>query len=163
MHTPNQYKRLRCVELHRHSPTCLSGAETDRNLSTLRKELTSVALVGLVCRRHWRGVRTVELKHWSVLRAVIRTKTRLSKSFAMKDVKKRKTKIHVRKVHECSKNDILRQKVSPLTPNDRYSGRTAPLTSKRCILYIYSTNTGTEYFKHGINSPFFLFKMQFVS
>jgi hypothetical protein len=25
-------------------------------------------------------------------------------------------------------------------------GRTAPLTSKRCILYIYSTNIGTEYF-----------------
>ena len=42
-----------------------------------------------------------------------------------------------------------------LTPNDPYSGRTAPLTSKRCILYIYSTNTGTEYFKHGIYSPFF--------
>ena len=38
-----------------------------------------------------------------------------------------------------------------LTPNDPYSGRTAPLTSKRCILYIYSTNTGTEYFKHGIS------------
>ena len=32
---------------------------------------------------------------------------------------------------------------------------TAPLTSKRCILYIYSTNTGTEYFKHGIYYPFF--------
>jgi hypothetical protein len=30
-----------------------------------------------------------------------------------------------------------------------------PLTSKCCILYIYSTNTGTEYFKHGIYSPFF--------
>jgi len=42
-----------------------------------------------------------------------------------------------------------------LTPNDPYSGRTAPLTSKRCILYIYSTNTGTEYFKHSIHSPFF--------
>jgi len=41
-----------------------------------------------------------------------------------------------------------------LTPNDDYSGRTAPLTSKCCILYIYSTNTGTEYFKHGIYSPF---------
>jgi len=40
-------------------------------------------------------------------------------------------------------------------PNDHYSGRTALLTSKRCILYIYSTNTGTEYFKHGIYSPFF--------
>ena len=45
--------------------------------------------------------------------------------------------------------------VNPLTPNDPYSGRTAPLTSKRCILYIYSTNTVTEYFKHGIYSPFF--------
>ena len=36
--------------------------------------------------------------------------------------------------------------------------RTAPLTSKRFILYIYSTNTGTEYFKHALYSPFFLFK-----
>ena len=34
-------------------------------------------------------------------------------------------------------------------------GRTAPLTSKRCILYIYSTNIGTEYFKHAPYSPFF--------
>ena len=51
-----------------------------------------------------------------------------------------------------------------LKPNDPYSGRTAPLTSKRCILYNYSTNIGTEYFKHGVYSPFFfLFKMQFVS
>ena len=41
-----------------------------------------------------------------------------------------------------------------LTPNDHYGGRTAPVTSKRCILYIYSTNTVTEYFKHGIYSPF---------
>ena len=45
--------------------------------------------------------------------------------------------------------------INPLKPNDPYRGRTAPLTSKRCILYIYSTNTGTEYFKHGIYSPFF--------
>ena len=45
--------------------------------------------------------------------------------------------------------------INPLTPNDHYSGRTAPLTSKRCILYIYSTNIGTEYFKHGIYSPSF--------
>ena len=44
---------------------------------------------------------------------------------------------------------------NPLTPNDHYSSRTAPLTSKRCILYIYSTNTGTEYFKCGMYSPFF--------
>jgi len=44
---------------------------------------------------------------------------------------------------------------NPLTPNDDYSGCTAPLTSKRCILYIYSTKTSTEYFKYGIYSPFF--------
>jgi len=44
---------------------------------------------------------------------------------------------------------------NPLTPNDRYNGRTAPLTSKHCSLYIYSTNIGTEYFKRGIHSPFF--------
>ena len=44
--------------------------------------------------------------------------------------------------------------LDPLTPNDPYGDRTAPLTSKRCILYIYSTNIGAKYFKHGIYSPF---------
>ena len=34
-------------------------------------------------------------------------------------------------------------------------GRNAPLTSRRCILYIYSTNIRTEYFKHAAHSPFF--------
>jgi hypothetical protein len=33
---------------------------------------------------------------------------------------------------------------NPLMPN----GRNAPLTSRRCILNIYSTNIRTEYFKH---------------
>ena len=37
---------------------------------------------------------------------------------------------------------------NPLTPNGPYRGRTAPLTS----------NIGTEYFKHGIYSPFFPFQ-----
>ena len=41
-----------------------------------------------------------------------------------------------------------------MKPNDHYRGRTAPLNSKCCILYIYSKNVGTEYFKHGIYSPF---------
>jgi hypothetical protein len=45
--------------------------------------------------------------------------------------------------------------LNPLKPNDPYRRRTAPLTSKRRILYIYSTNTVTEYFKHGIYSLFF--------
>ena len=50
---------------------------------------------------------------------------------------------------------ITSLKFNPLTPNEPYKSRTAPLTSKRCILYIYSTNIGTEYFKHGIYSTFF--------
>ena len=44
---------------------------------------------------------------------------------------------------------------NPLRHNDPYRGRTTPLTSKCCILYIYSTNIGTEYFKHGIYCPLF--------
>ena len=44
---------------------------------------------------------------------------------------------------------------NPLTPNDLHISRTTPLTSKRCILYIYSTNVGTEYFKHAVYCPFF--------
>jgi hypothetical protein len=36
---------------------------------------------------------------------------------------------------------------------------TAPLTSRCCILYIYSTNINTNFFKHGAMSPPFLFKM----
>jgi len=45
--------------------------------------------------------------------------------------------------------------INLLTPNDPYMGRTASLTSKHCILYIYSTNVGTEYFKHSLYSLFF--------
>ena len=36
-----------------------------------------------------------------------------------------------------------------------YICRTAPLTSRCCILYIYSTNIYTEYFKHAAYSPVF--------
>jgi hypothetical protein len=59
--------------------------------------------------------------------------------------------------------DVTINVINRLTPNDPYMCRTAPLTSKRCILYTYSTNIGTEYLKHALYSPFFLFKMQFVS
>jgi hypothetical protein len=51
--------------------------------------------------------------------------------------------------------DRKKNKIYPLTPNDHYSGLTVPLTFKRYILCIYSTNIGTEYFKHGIYSPCF--------
>ena len=61
--------------------------------------------------------------------------------------------------------DLRRSKsaINPLAPNDTtyiyiyilYIYRTAQLTSRRCILNIYSTNILTEYFKHPAHSPFF--------
>ena len=66
-------------------------------------------------------------------------------------------------VRPSAVTSVFLWRLTPLTPTDPYSGRTALLTSKRCILYIYSTNICTEYLKHGIYSPFFYFKMQFVS
>ena len=50
---------------------------------------------------------------------------------------------------------MQKNEFNPLTPNDTYSGRTAPLTSKHFILYIFSTIIGSEYFKYGLYSPFF--------
>ena len=44
----------------------------------------------------------------------------------------------------------------PLAPNDLYIRRSVQLTSRRCILNIYSTNILTEYFKHAAHPPFFL-------
>ena len=61
----------------------------------------------------------------------------------------------MKRLRREASHSLTGTKINPLTPNDDYNGRTAPLTSKRCILYIYSTNIGTEYFKHGINSLFF--------
>jgi len=58
----------------------------------------------------------------------------------------------VLKVEGCEQGSPY---INLLAPSDDYSGCTAPLTSKCCILYIYSANTGTEYFKHGVYSPFF--------
>jgi hypothetical protein len=49
---------------------------------------------------------------------------------------------------------IIALHLNPLTPNDPYRGRTAPLNSKHYILYIYSTSMGIEYFKQGIYSQF---------
>jgi len=46
-----------------------------------------------------------------------------------------------------SKNTYSLAIFKHLTPNGHYMGRTAQLTSKCCILYIYSTNIRTEYFK----------------
>ena len=47
------------------------------------------------------------------------------------------------------------EQFNALTPIDHFSGGTAPLNSKFCISYTYSTNIGTEYFKHGIYCPFY--------
>ena len=61
---------------------------------------------------------------------------------------------YINKIHTHTKINHLAVTVNRLTPNDPYMGLTAPLTSKR-VLYIYSTNIGTEYFKHALYSPLF--------
>jgi len=55
----------------------------------------------------------------------------------------------------CTGMILPLSEINLLMPNADYSGHTAPLTSEHCILYICSTNIVTEYFKHGIYSPFF--------
>jgi len=66
-------------------------------------------------------------------------------------------------IHNAEDTSTDPHVINRLTPSDPYMCRTKPLTSKRCIFYIFSTNIGTEYFKLALYSPFFLFKMQFVS
>ena len=52
------------------------------------------------------------------------------------------------------------RQINLLTPNVNYSGRTAPLTSKVAFYIFIQQNIGTEYFKHGIYSPFFFLSLQ---
>ena len=59
--------------------------------------------------------------------------------------------LRVMAISDC----LMRGFFNPLTPNDLYMSRTALPTSKLCILYIYSTNVGTEYFKYALYTPFF--------
>jgi len=49
----------------------------------------------------------------------------------------------------------FRERFNLLTPNVNYSGRTAPLTSKVAFYIFFSTNIGTEYFKHVYTLRFF--------
>ena len=63
-----------------------------------------------------------------------------------------------------SPRNVLAVVVNPLTPNDSYRGRTAPLTSKRCILYIFIQQIQVLNILNTVYTVrFFLFKMQFVS
>ena len=53
--------------------------------------------------------------------------------------------------------------INPLTPNDAYRGRTAPLTSE-VAFYIFIQQIYVLYILNMVyNLRFFLFKMQFVS
>jgi hypothetical protein len=45
--------------------------------------------------------------------------------------------------------------INHLTPNGHFSGRTAPLTYRSSIFFIYSSDIRTGYFKHAAYSSFF--------
>ena len=69
---------------------------------------------------------------------------------------------HTYSLHENCSNErglthfiVNKTMPNPLAPNGVHISRTAQLTSRRCILNIYSTNILTEYFKHAAHSPFF--------
>jgi hypothetical protein len=61
----------------------------------------------------------------------------------------------VSQISQVSNFSAVHNVLDPLTPNGHYSGSSAPLTSGRCILNIYSTNIRTENFKHAAQSPIF--------
>jgi len=52
-----------------------------------------------------------------------------------------------KRILDIKMRDLLTA-INHLMPNGHYMGRTAQLTSRCCILYIYSKNIRTEYFKH---------------
>jgi len=54
-----------------------------------------------------------------------------------KETNKWSYEINTPPIKEISQLFLRKQSFNPLTPNDHYSGRTAPLTSKHFILYIY--------------------------
>ena len=46
-----------------------------------------------------------------------------------------------KRIYRAAVSQIIElQSLNPLTPNDLYISRATTLTSKRCILYIYSAN-----------------------
>jgi len=58
---------------------------------------------------------------------------------------------------------LLLGKINPLTPNDHYSGRTAPLTSKVSFYVFIQQIQALNILNMVYTLRFFLFKMQFVS
>ena len=65
-------------------------------------------------------------------------------------------------LHNVTLHELFSELINPLAPNDVYIRRTAQLTSRRCILNIYSTNTLTELLNM-LNVLLFFFKMPFIS
>jgi len=68
----------------------------------------------------------------------------LQKRIIGKKRRRRKQDLDINKAVNC----LILEYINHLTPNGHYMGRSAQLTSRRYILYIYSTNIRTEYFKH---------------
>ena len=104
-------------------------------------------------------------RHFNKVRRHIASITRLSTTMDWKGVNNKNMEDIMKVFHVAKKGKMLDtlgsfyiyketragNQINLLAHKDPYRGRTAPLTSKRCILNIYSTNIGTEYFKNGIN------------
>ena len=94
---------------------------------------------------HWKNLTSIE-------QAFLQCICFAALSFSL--YRKRYEGLKLQKTTSCSCSKAIHP-LNLLTPNDPYMGHTALLTSKHCILYIYSTNIGTEYFKHALYSSVF--------
>jgi hypothetical protein len=63
--------------------------------------------------------------------------------------------VFVNKNRSCFISNCEVHDINHLTLNGHFSGRTAPLTHRCCIFFIYSTDIHTEYFKNAAHTPFF--------
>ena len=100
---------------------------------------SSMAAQPVAVSLRWLGQKTAETPH-----------TRIQNFFPLPNL----TVIWQRGKHINNDNNI-----NSLTPNNVHISHTTQLTSRRCILNIYSTNILTEYFIHAAHSPVFFFSV----
>jgi hypothetical protein len=103
------------------------------------------------------GYDAVSLAAWF---STFRGKVTVSSSRVWPQISLTRNQISSNAASHCRRRDKsgtapIQPKFNHLMSNGHFSFRTAPLTYRCCIFFIYSTDIRTEYFKHAAHSPFF--------